>query len=581
MLQERGRRPATVFRGQAGTIRCHTINFTDSLRLIHQGRVVVKSCNSAGDKLVVVGIRWLHAGKVLTMSGKRWCMKSVGRLLAMSAPAVVLLLSLQLAGVADPGGQSPVEEQSPVTVAEQLSEVFRRVAIAVRPSVVRVSVTLHQRGDKVSGNKDLSAGGFSGPGKFRKGELWAAPFDKSQKQPEHTERPEQSEQPTGGHGTGVIIGSDGLIVTNAHVVNGAGTLQVTLDDRRTYDAEIVATDEETDLAVIRIDAQGLKPVTFGDSDAVQVGDWVIAIGSPFGLDQTVTAGIISAKGRSGVGVAEFEDFLQTDAPINPGNSGGPLLNLRGEVIGINTAIATRTGENAGVGFSIPGRLAERVATSLKNAGHVERGQIGAVIQPLTPKLAESFSFQGEGVLVAQVLPGSAAEQAGLQSGDIITRFGERTLQNPSDLRNEVANTTPGKSVTILIIRDGKEVTVSLQIGRRYSESISTAAPRGKTDQPDPVQRLGLIPGNTSSDDTSGKALPAETSCVIGAVIEESPAARAGLCAGDTIVSVNGESLKNFADFSEYLQQHRDVGLLRLLIVRDGRRQFVILETTDK
>jgi serine protease Do len=497
--------------------------------------------------------------------------KSIGALFVLSAVFIPLLL-LQQAGVATCQVDQPVEEESPVTVAEQLSQTFRRVVSKVRPSVVRIASTVDQPFDSISGHKGLPEGKYLPFGEFHKGQPGASPFEKGRKLPERR---------AGGHGTGVIIAPDGIILTNLHVVDGARTLQVTLDDQRTYTAEIVATDEETDLAVIRIDASGLQPVTFGNSDAVEVGDWVLAIGSPFGLDQTVTAGIISAKGRSAMGLAEYEDFLQTDAPINPGNSGGPLLNLRGEVIGINTAIATQTGEHAGVGFSIPGRLVQRVATSLMTEGRVERGQIGVVIQQLTPQLAESFGFQGQGVLIAQVQPGSTSEQAGLQSGDIVTKFGGRSVQNPSEMRNEVANTKPGTSVEIVLVRDGKEVVVSMQIGRRQSESMADADLGSTPDQRDPVRRLGLIPGGTaSSSENPGKPAPAAL-CVIREIVEGSPAARAGLRAGDMIVAVNGHPLQSFEDLSQYLQQHENPGLLRLLIVRDGHRQFVVLEVTKR
>jgi serine protease Do len=276
-------------------------------------------------------------------------------------------------------------------------------------------------------------------------------------------------------GSGVVIDASGVTLTNAHVVAEGGRIHVLTADGTQHGARLLGRDEATDLAVLQIEGAGrFTPAVLGDSDAMQVGDWVIAVGSPFGLRATVTAGIISAKARH-IGAGPFDDFLQTDAAINPGNSGGPLVNMRGEVIGINTAIVAG---GAGIGFAIPSSLARRVADELRQHGRVTRGWLGVSVQALTPELAQSAGVEtGGGVLVAAVQPGSPAARAGLQPGDVIVRFGEHRLQDPADLQRAVGLARPGTQATATVARKGSERRVSVTLGETPRERAAAERAR--------------------------------------------------------------------------------------------------------
>ena len=265
--------------------------------------------------------------------------------------------------------------------------------------------------------------------------------------------------------SGVIVSKDGLILTNHHVVNHAEKISVRLFNGEVYKGKVIGTDPRTEVAVIKIDANGLIPALLGDSDKLVKGQTVIAVGNPFGLSHTVTKGIVSATGRANIGVAELEDFIQTDAAINPGNSGGPLLNLHGEVIGINAAIISKTGAYNGIGLAIPINMARKVMDQIMKTGTVKRGFIGVVVQPLTPELAESFKFKGiGGVLVAEVQPDSPAAAAGLKAGDIIVEFDSHATPNPGKLRQAVALTEIGKEAVMKVFREGKEISLKITVG---------------------------------------------------------------------------------------------------------------------
>ncbi|MEN8206403.1 MAG: DegQ family serine endoprotease [Pseudomonadota bacterium] len=275
-------------------------------------------------------------------------------------------------------------------------------------------------------------------------------------------------------GSGVIIdAAKGYILTNHHVIEGADEITATLRDQRQFTAEVVGSDSEVDLALIRIKAKELMALPVADSDKVRVGDFVVAVGSPFGLGQTVTYGIVSALGRSGLGIEGYEDFIQTDASINPGNSGGPLVNMNGELVGVNTAIVGPSGGNIGIGFAIPGNMASIIMEHLSEHGEVRRGQLGLVVQDLTPELAQAFGLQRRGgAVVAQVTPGSAAEQAGLRSGDVIVSLDGRAVASSSDLRNAIGLLRVGTRIKIGILRNGSPLTLRAVIADPQVSSTS-------------------------------------------------------------------------------------------------------------
>ena len=370
-------------------------------------------------------------------------------------------------------------------------------------------------------------------------------------------------------GSGFVIDKSGLILTNNHVVEKATTIKIKLADGNILDAKVVGRDPKTDLALIKVKPgkDFPKPVRFGDSDAIRVGDWVIAVGNPFGLGQTVTAGIISAKGRV-IGAGPYDDFLQTDAAINPGNSGGPLFNMKGEVVGINTAIITR-GQN--IGFAIPINVAKNLLPQLKK-GKVIRGWLGVEVQTLNSELAKSFGLKNDqGVLISNVFPKSPAEKAGLKHGDVIVAFNGKKVKNVYDISRLVASTQPGKKATIKIIRNGLEKDVEVTIGTmKQGEKIASPAQEqnawGIAVQditPELGERLGLN--------------PEEKGVVVTGIRPNSPAADAGLRPGDVILEVDRKRVNSVKDYYRALQRADNEKGLLLLIKRGNGNIYIILK----
>jgi serine protease Do len=480
--------------------------------------------------------------------------------------------------------------------ANGLSNAFKKVAKAVAPAVVNVTATY--RVDIAAGSNDGSIMRFfeMGPG---------SPFDEDMlrrffqergfggfdepfnAEPAPQPRSNDGSQPPryreqSSTGTGFVIREDGYLLTNNHVVTDADEVSVTLSDGREYEAEIIGTDAETDLAVLRIEASDLTPARFGRSDAIEVGEWVVAIGSPFGLDQTVTAGIVSATGRSGVGLAMYENFIQTDAAINPGNSGGPLLNLRGEVVGVNTAISTRTGTYNGVGFAIPAEVVESVAAQLIDSGRVSRGWLGVGYQEVNAELAESFDLEEiRGVLVTEVVPDSPAAQAGVEVGDVIERIGELETNTANDLLNAIASASPGTESTVVVLRKGERLTLSATLDERPD----AAALRGESSEDSPSRNsqptsdLGIRVEELTPQVAQQLGYEAATDGVIIAGVEAgSPADREGLRSGDVIVRIGDTPIESTRDFHEAVRDPSgDEEGIRLLIQRGRARQFVVLQ----
>ncbi len=375
-------------------------------------------------------------------------------------------------------------------------------------------------------------------------------------------------------GSGVIVNQDGHILTNDHVIRGAEEIEVVLSDKRELSAKIVGRDPKSDLALIKVNADTKLPVLelLADSNAVEAGDFVLAIGNPFGLGQTVTFGIVSATGRGGLGIEELEDFIQTDASINVGNSGGALTNLDGELIGINTAIVSRTGGNQGIGFAIPSNMARDVMRQLSERGRVIRGWLGVAIQPVTPTLAKSLGLDdARGALVSNVASDSPASKAGIARGDVIVELESEPVQDARTLQLRIARSDPGDQVDIKVIRDGQRRSFSVELGESESEVETSSGSESASDgefglsvQPlteEIARQLGL------GEDVSG--------VVISAVKPGSPAAAAGLRRGDVIEEVGRRPVTSVRQFESAVKSSGDVVLL--LVNRGGQTLFVPLE----
>jgi Do/DeqQ family serine protease len=380
-------------------------------------------------------------------------------------------------------------------------------------------------------------------------------------------------------GSGVIVRADGHILTNHHVVDGAQDIKVELaGSRRTYAAKLVGSDAPSDLAVLKIDASGLPVLPLGDSDKVRVGDICLAVGNPLGVGESVTNGIISAKGRqTGVGSGSFEDFLQTDAPINQGNSGGALVNTRGELIGINSQIMSSNGGNIGIGFAIPSNMARNVMTQLISGGKMQRAMLGAGVQTMDSDLAQSFGMKDvKGVAITSVVPGSPAEKAGLKSGDVVLKLNGKDVDDANTLRNEIANMTPGSDVTLTVFRDGRQQDMHARLTQLTADNANSENDNDVTGGTTGTSgtKLGLSVTPMNSDLASQLHVPRTTK---GLVVEDvdpnGPAASAGIETGDIIQQVNRQPVTTAADMQRALQKSNGRAPL-LLINRQGQTVFV-------
>jgi serine protease Do len=375
-------------------------------------------------------------------------------------------------------------------------------------------------------------------------------------------------------GSGVIVSPDGYILTNNHVVDGASDIKVSLKDKREFKAQVVGTDPKTDIAVLKIPATGLTAITFGDSAKAQVGDFVLAIGNPFGVGETVTMGIISATQRSGLGLEDYEDFIQTDAAINPGNSGGALINVHGDLIGINTAILTgeEGGGNEGVGFAIPINMARGIMDQLVKNGKVSRGYIGVGIEAVTPDLAKAFGMETpEGALVGEVEPDSPGSKAGLQRGDIILSVDGQPVSDERDLRLRIAAMSPGQTVKLEIVRNGQKQTVSVTLAE-FPDKTATAS----EGQPSSTALEGVQVDELTPQIAREIGLPAGTTgVVISDVDASSSAAEAGLQRGDVIQEVNRQPVNNVEQYEKAIRATGN-GEVLLLINRGGATRYVAI-----
>lgn len=456
-----------------------------------------------------------------------------------------------------PGSECLAADVQPEETAQAFQRLFSEVAEKVKPAVVNVKSVKIMKGEEFER--------FHPPfgREFPFGEEFFDRFFRPRMPKEFRQQ---------GMGSGVIVDPKGYILTNNHVVEEADEIIVTLSDKRELKAKIVGRDQPTDVAVIKVDAENLPVATLGDSDNIKTGDWAIAIGNPFGLNLTVTAGIISATGRSRVGIADYEDFIQTDAAINPGNSGGPLLNLKGEVIGINTAIFTRTGGYQGIGFAIPINMAKMVMKSLMETGKVVRGWLGVAIQDITQELAKSFNLSTtEGALVSDVTPNSPAERAGLQRGDVIIEFESKEVRDINQLRNMVAQTPVGKVAKVKVLRDGKPVEVSVTIGEQPAELFAGAGPG------EPAKDFGMTLETLTPEMARRFGYEGEMGIVVMDVEPGSPSELAGIQSGDLIKEVNRERVHNLQEYRAIVSKiPADKGLL-LLVKRGNFTRYVLIQ----
>ncbi|MDD5434802.1 MAG: DegQ family serine endoprotease [Nitrospira sp.] len=457
-------------------------------------------------------------------------------------------------------GQAKVEPISPKVTEhlEATEKAFVEISKRVVPSVVNISTTKISRGNE--GNQ-LSP--FFQDPFFRR--FFGDEFFRDHEMPKR-----HKEQALG---SGVIVSEDGYIITNNHVVSGADEIKVVLSDKREFTGKVVGADPKTDVAVIKIKANDLPTVLWGDSDNIEVGEFVLAIGNPFGLNQTVTSGIISAKGRANVGIADYEDFIQTDAAINPGNSGGALVNIRGELIGINTAIFSRSGGYMGIGFAVPSNMVKSVMDSLVKVGKVTRGWLGVYIQDVTPELAKQFKLHtNQGALVSDIMDGSPAEKAGFERGDVIIQYNGKEIENTGHLRNMVAQTSVGKVVELKIIRESHEKVLKVNIG----ELPPDGAKEGKHEEGDAegvfkgVTVQGLTPEYRDKLDIPDKI----KGVIITAVESGSSAEEYGLKAGDVILEINKKATKTIKDFNKAVAEIKKGESALILIYRDGMTIFI-------
>jgi serine protease Do len=382
------------------------------------------------------------------------------------------------------------------------------------------------------------------------------------------------EQRERGTGSGVIVSSNGYILTNNHVVDGATEVMVTLHDKRELKARVIGTDPSTDIAVIKIEGSNFPTLTLADSSKVEVGDIVLAVGDPFGVGQTVTQGIVSATGRSGLGIEEREDFIQTDAAINPGNSGGALVDDEGHLVGINTAIVGNSGGNVGIGFAVPINMAKHDMDSILAHGKVERGYMGVIPQDVTPSLARTFHTTTNGALLGDVTPGSPAAQANLKKGDIVVELNGQPISNANELRLRVGNMEPNTAITLKVLRDGKQMDVAMHLGEvpAREQRASSASPENSNTSLAGVAVESLTPDIAQQL----KLSPATRGVVVDKVDPSSNAAEAGLQQGDVIQEVNRQPVATAQEFHRIVSSKEKDSPILLLVNRGGNTAYVAI-----
>jgi serine protease Do len=474
--------------------------------------------------------------------------------------AFFILIVILAAGVNIAKANSSADNE----ILNRSSKAFVNVVKKAQPAVVHIKVEKTTRStSRNQGGEDI----FNHP--------FFDQFFGPQYRQQRPQQPRQREHKQRGQGSGFIISKDGFILTNNHVIEDADIIKVSLSDNREFDAKVIGADPQSDVALLKIeDPENLPVLPLGDSEALEVGEWVIAIGNPFGLSQTVTVGVVSAKGRSSVGINQYENFIQTDAAINPGNSGGPLINVDGEVIGINTALFSKTGGYMGIGFAIPINMAQSIENQLQKDGKVTRGWLGVVIQDVNKELAESFGLkEAGGILISEVQEGSPADKAGIKQGDVIIRLDETVLKDVSDLRNRIALISPESEVALHIIRHGEEKNITVAIGEQPTDFGKRA---GSSKGKDSLEDFGLILQDLTKELADKLGYEKNSGVVISDIQPDSSAAAEGLKPGYLIEEVNRNKIGNLQELHAVLKQAADTKKILLRIRAGDYSRYVVL-----
>lgn len=457
------------------------------------------------------------------------------------------------------GRKEKITELPQEVLLKEISGGFSRVAEQATPGVVYIESYPKSTRSPSQGRK----GGYDNPFDYFNEEF----FNRFFGLPTQRDKPVSKEAV---RGTGFIVSPDGYVVTNNHVVEDSGKIQVTLHNGKKYIAKVVGLDPKTDLAVIKINAEKLPYLSFGNSDHLKVGDWAIAIGNPFGLQATVTVGVISAKGRNQLHIADFEDFIQTDAAINPGNSGGPLLNIDGQVIGVNTAIVSGSGGYIGLGFAIPSVMAKRIIDQLIHNGQVVRGFLGVTLQPIDAELAACYQLDRVyGALVTDVVKPSPASRAGLRQEDVIIAYNGKDVESLSAFRNAISLMSPGSRVLLDVVREGEVIDISVVISQAPQEGGVVA-----------LQRLGVRVQNLDAETATKMGMSPESTGVIIVSIEPgSPASTSGLAPGQIIRAVNRQRVSSIEQLNAILKEDSQESIL-LMVSQGEVIRFIVLKPEE-
>ena len=479
----------------------------------------------------------------------------------------ILLVGFLLGGLAfyfigkmtgQQGGYLPYSAPNVPQQIMETSRAFSEIVSAVSPAVVNISTTKVFKRDTEPLFEDPFFDFFKPFHDLRMPKKWK----------------EQS------LGSGVIVSSDGYIITNNHVVEKSDEIKVTLLDKRMFKGRIVGADPKTDIAIVKIDAANLPTIPWGDSEKLQVGEFVLAIGNPYGLSHTVTMGIISAVGRANVGIADYEDFIQTDAAINPGNSGGPLVNIKGELIGINTAIFSKTGGYQGIGFAVPTNMVRPLMSQLIQKGKIIRGWLGVTIQEMTPEIAQKFGLEkSRGALVSDVTKGSPAEKAGILRGDIVIEFNRKEVKDVASLRNMVSQSKVGSDVLIKILRSGKEYTVRLVVAELPRE-VAEVAPDQMPDDSEMGAFSGLTVMGLTKEIARQLGLSKDERGVVVVKVEPAtPADEAGIKKGDIIKEIDRKQISNLEDYNRIASITKRNDTVLLFVARGDKKFYVTLKAS--